>query len=374
MAIEPFLASRAQKAFIGTSKSLAPYRCYNLTGVSALTKLTDRTEGIVVLVMIAITFRLVENEVAFEGGYKTLPCYLALFALAEIFELLMAFDALRLRNVIQLIGILLFHLALIVFSALQIHQTKSALVTSSAESCASAWNAINCTGPGSLWNRILPFLIVTPCVIGVSWFFLMFFIKQLYAEFGWAIFHIVGANPKMKTMYQWYQIMICLLKFDFFFFTGVTMQLLIIVLSRNSAEFGVTVAAIPVVLILLALCGLAVKREIKWIMSISLVMMLAAESYLYKLVRFYQPESREQYATTRATLTIFTIVAFLLLFMTFAVGLRCFADFDRGLQASKVNGQYAPVDTKMDIMHGNMSQKQSSYMGGSAIGQRISIE
>ncbi len=39
--------------------------------------------------------------------------------------------------------------------------------------------------------------------------------------------------------------------------------------------------------------------------------------------------------------------------MTFAVGLRCFADFDRGLQASKVNGQYAPVDTKMDIMHGD---------------------
>ena len=25
-------------------------------------------------------------------------------------------------------------------------------------------------------------------------------------------------------MYQYYQIMICLLKFDFFFFTGVTMQ------------------------------------------------------------------------------------------------------------------------------------------------------
>ena len=25
-------------------------------------------------------------------------------------------------------------------------------------------------------------------------------------------------------MYRWYQIMICLLKFDFFFFIGVTMQ------------------------------------------------------------------------------------------------------------------------------------------------------
>lgn len=40
-------------------------------------------------------------------------------------------------------------------------------------------------------------------------------------------------------------------------------QLLIVVLQRNSAEFGVTVAAIPIVLILLILCGLAVQREVK---------------------------------------------------------------------------------------------------------------
>lgn len=47
------------------------------------------------------------------------------------------------------------------------------------------------------------------------------------------------------------------------------------------------------------------------------------------------------------------IVAFILLFLTFAVGLRCFADFDRGLHSSKVNGQYAPVATKMEIMSGD---------------------
>lgn len=33
---------------------------------------------------------------------------------------------------------------------------------------------------------------------------------------------------------------------------------------RDSAEFGVTIAAIPVVLVLLVLCGIAVQREIKW--------------------------------------------------------------------------------------------------------------
>ncbi|PBK78126.1 hypothetical protein ARMSODRAFT_1010740 [Armillaria solidipes] len=392
MAIEPLLASRAQKAFI----------------------ITISFQAVVVLVMIAIVFRLVEDEVTFTGGYKTLPCYLALFALAEIFELFMAFDALRMRNVIQLIGILLFHLALIVFSALQVRQTRTALVKFSDADCAESFDEVNCDGPGSLWRRVEPYLIVTPCVIAASWLSILFCTKQLYEEFGWAIFHVVGANPKMKTMYQWYQIMICFLKFDFFFFTGVTMQLLIVVLSRNSAEFAITIIAIPIVLILLGLCGVAVQREIKWIMTISLVMMLAAESYLslfhgiqlktrptdlilvYKLVRFYEPASRAQYATTRATLTIFTIVAFLLLFATFAVGLRCFADFEKGLMESKVHGQsYTPVknDVKMQVLNGDsipalsdkpnylpsgdsagMGQPQGSYLGGSALGQRISIE
>ncbi|KDQ33277.1 hypothetical protein PLEOSDRAFT_1073557 [Pleurotus ostreatus PC15] len=349
MAVEPLLATRAQRAFI----------------------LTNYAEAIIVLVMVAITFRLVEVEVDFDNGYKTLPCFLALFALAEIFELIMAFDALRLRNIIQLIGILAFHLGMMIFAAVQVEQTRLALVI--GQDCDDNWNSVvsprryiftsdlqrppqTCDGPGSLWRRVRPFLIVAPCVIGASWAIMLFFVKQLYAEFGWAIFHVVGANPKMKSMYQWYQIMICLLKFDFFCFTGVTMQLLIIVLARDSAEFGVTIAAIPVVLFLLAACGYAVQREIKWLMSLSLVIMLAAMSYFYKLVRFFQPSSRDQYATTRVSLTIFTIVAFLILFASFVVGLRCFSDFDQGLDSSKMHG------------------RNSSYLAGQPLGPRISIE
>ncbi|KAJ3752469.1 hypothetical protein EV360DRAFT_97410 [Lentinula raphanica] len=355
MFIEALLGTRAQRLFVATL-----------------------LEAIVVLTMVGITFRMVDEHVSFTtSGYKTLPCYLALFALAEIFELFMAADALRLRNIIQLFGILLFHLALIVSAALQVHQTRDALINGSVDcSDPSATNyLINCDVPGSLWRKIEPFLIVTPCVIAASWLIMMFFIKQLYGEFGWAIFHIVGANPKSKTMYQYYQVEICLLKFDFFFFTGVTMQLLIVVLSKNSAEFGITIAAIPIVLGLLMGAALAVQREIKWLMSISLIL-LKQTSQVYKLVRFYEPSSRDQYNTTRATLTVFTIVAFLLLFGTFVVGLRCFSDFDRGLLPSKVHGQsYKPVSTKLDLFnHGNMSQRQSSYNGGTMLAPRMSIE
>lgn len=352
MAVERFLATRAQKSFI----------------------LTIVLQGVAVLVMVALTFRFVDEHVSMRSSmYRTVPCFLALFALAEIFELAMAFDALRLRNIIQLVGILLFHMALIVMSALQIGQTKTALVWYG--NCDGAQNYVNCGGPGTLWAKVRPLLIVVPCIIGVSWLALLFFVKQLYEEFGWAIFHVVGANPQMKKMYQFYQVMVCLLKFDFFFFVGVTMQLLILVLNSNSAEFVITIVAIPIVLVLLIGCSYALSREVKWMMTASLILMLASMSYfLYKLVRFFEPASREQYATTRGSLTTFTITAFLLLFTTFAVGVKCFADFNRGLAASKINDvpsrpKYTPANST-----GDMSKRQSSYVGGAVMTPRISIE
>jgi len=243
----------------------------------------------------------------------------------------------------------------------------------------------NCSGPGSLYDRVEKFLIVSPSILAASLLLLIYFTWQLYLEFGWVIFHVVGANLKFKTMYRYYQILICLLKFDYFCFTGLTMQLLILVLSRSGAEFPLTIIAIPIVLVLLTFCVIAVKREIKWLMTISLILMLPAEAYfLYKFSRLFAPESQEAYSSTRATLATFTIVSFLMMFATFAVGLRCFADFDKGLKPAKTR------DTKFDEKRPNsaynggspavpgtpnMTQHNNgSYVGGSTLEPRISIE
>ncbi|KAL1947786.1 hypothetical protein VTO73DRAFT_13510 [Trametes versicolor] len=342
MAITQALSTRAQRAFMGTVLF----------------------QAIVVITMVAIVFGKVADHVDLElSRYKTIPCYLALFILAEVFELFMAYDALRLRNVIQLVGILLFHSALVVMAALQVHETRAALVLDASANWTT--NYVGGGGPGTLWQTVLPFLIVSPVIIGVSWLVMIFFVRELYHEFGWAIFHIVGANPAAKTMYQFYQVIICLLKFDFFAFIGVTMQLLIIVLQRNTAEFGLTVAAIPIVLVLLIGAGLAVQREIKWLMTISLVLMLAAESYF----------SEDQYITVRATLTTFTIIAFLLLFATFAIGLRCFADFDKGLLKSKLHDvTFRRRYSSSTPGTAGAKKEDGGYGSGAPLGQRVSIE
>jgi len=178
----------------------------------------------------------------------------------------------------------------------------------------------------------------------------------------------------MKTMYQFYEVLICLLKFDFFAFTGITIQLLIVVLSKNSAEFGLTIAAIPVVLVLLFGCSLAVQREIRSLMAFSLFLMLASETYfIYKLVRFYEPSSEAEYETTRATLTLFTIVSILLLLTTFGVGLKCFSDFGKGLYESKTSDTLLHTKRRSKSKVGD-GEKPESLGLGYPLEPRLTIE
>lgn len=52
-------------------------------------------------------------------------------------------------------------------------------------------------------------------------------------------------------MYRAYQVFLLMLKLDFFFFVGFTVQFLVLVLNSNDSEFGLTIAAIPIVLLVI---------------------------------------------------------------------------------------------------------------------------
>jgi len=129
-----------------------------------------------------------------------------------------------------------------------------------------------------------------------------------------------------------------LLKFDYFAFLGLTMQLLILVLADQTAQYAITIAAIPVVLILLTACGIAVAREIRWLMICSLILLLAAQAYfVYKFTRLFVPQTRHRYDSVRKTVGVFIAGAFLLVFATFCIGMKCMLDFSHGLKPSKMN-------------------------------------
>ena len=111
---------------------------------------------------------------------------------------------------------------------------------------------------------------------------------KIWTEFGWKIYKQLGANRQVKRMYAHYQIFICLIKFDVFFFVGFSVQLIWLVLNRNDWEWYVTCAALPGSFILL-ICGhLAARYENKPMMGTFMLGCIGAMVYFVYKVRTYQ--------------------------------------------------------------------------------------
>jgi hypothetical protein len=67
------------------------------------------------------------------------------------------------------------------------------------------------------------------------------------------------------------QIYIALLKFDFFFFLGFTVQFVVIVTNKTTLEFALTLAAIPVTILILLMAAFWTRRENTWGMILVIV-------------------------------------------------------------------------------------------------------
>lgn len=61
------------------------------------------------------------------------------------------------------------------------------------------WRWKRCTGPGSLFNVIQGILIVPPIIFGLALISFGFLSRQLYFQFGWDVFRLVGASPELKS-------------------------------------------------------------------------------------------------------------------------------------------------------------------------------
>ena len=138
------------------------------------------------------------------GDYKqTIPTFLALYIFGFVYELLLVWDALRLKNTIQIIGLCLYNLGLLIYAAVQMDQIDEAqrglqYIPGDRPDTAAI-------GPG-VWSGVKPFLIAIPCVIGVATICMSFVARKLYDEFAWTIYKHISADLRMKRRYLTYQV------------------------------------------------------------------------------------------------------------------------------------------------------------------------
>lgn len=203
----------------------------------------------------------------------------------------------------------------------------------------------------------------------------------IFSDFGWRVFKQLGADRRIKRAYATYQVFLCILKFDGFFFVAFSLQLVLLVLQQNDTEVRsalspkpkaeaeltpmqrwLTVAALPVTIIILLMGYFAVRREnnsLFWaffggclvgaayfvykVPFFTLIDELAADPLPSQLIQIYKNRATD-YQLVFKSLTVFASLCFAALLCTCIVGGLCYRNFDKGLRYHRQSITAPPVD------------------------------
>lgn len=138
---------------------------------------------------------------ALKSQYRTIPTFLTLFIFGFLYILLLTWDALRLKNTIQIIGLCVANLAIFVYAILQIDQINNSIAR-----LLSAGALKPDEEDRNVWALCKPFLIAVPAVNGVITILMGAIAYQLYREFAWDILKQIGADYRMKKRFLHYQV------------------------------------------------------------------------------------------------------------------------------------------------------------------------
>ncbi|CAO3704086.1 unnamed protein product [Rhizopus stolonifer] len=255
-----------------------------------------------------------------EGLQKGVPVYLSIFIFSLVFQVGLAWDAVRNKNTIQIIAFILFNLCCFGYTIFQFKQIIEAI------------KSVFPNGGGNVDN-LQRIVIASPVISGICQLVYFYLGARLYLEYGWRIYKKIGADPDIRNMYRWYQIFITILKLDIFFFLGFSIQFLVLVLQKGDAEYPLTIIALPATCIALVLAVYAVRHESKQLMALFFVGLAAGVAYfIFKIYRIYDASQADKYKYVNEVLTFFACVTLFLLLLTIINAAICWSNFDKGLK------------------------------------------
>lgn len=135
--------------------------------------------------------------------YKTIPTFLTLFIFGFLALLAVVWDALRMKNTIQIIGVCIANLALLVYSSIQVDQIREALQI--LEDNNALEDGITAE---DVWPDVKPYLAAIPGIIALCTVLMSLTAWKLYQVFAWDILKNIGADYRMKKRFLHYQVIL----------------------------------------------------------------------------------------------------------------------------------------------------------------------
>ncbi|KZP00752.1 hypothetical protein CALVIDRAFT_560084 [Calocera viscosa TUFC12733] len=266
-----------------------------------------------------------------------LPIYIFLFGLAHAYQFVLAVDAVRSRNMLQILFLAIFNALMILYSVLQISEVQSALPAGTSGIVSIPINIV---------------LLLVPIVIAVAEVAYLLLSWKIHTEFGWDNYKALGADRRIKKIFLHFQVFECLLKFDVYFWIGFSVQFIFLALDDSDIEFPLTIAALPISLLLLVEGHLAARFENRWLMASFMVGTLAACVYFaYKLVRILMERSEPSFMSVWKSLVGFSSACIALIILTFVMACIVFYNFGKGLKRHMQKGKRtldAPSSRRVD--------------------------
>lgn len=284
---------------------------------------------------------------------QTIPIYLALFLFAGVYQIILTTWALNQRNTIQLLFLVFFSAAMLVYAGIQYDQ----ILDSTKLDQFKDLNFIS----GSIVEKLL---LAVLCIIAGQCIFQGFLTYKLYREFNWDIFKSLGADLRLKVALRDYLLFESVIIFDVFFFVGFTLQFVLVVLQTKDIEFALTVAVLPITIVTLILAIVSVRKEFKVGVMIFIFLCFPSMAYfLFKLIRLYTAEGvkKARFERSRKTLTVFAAITIVFLILTVLSSVKCLMNFGIGLKDRKNrNSDHEP---KTGIFMGTIEPTQKDYTG-----------
>lgn len=295
---------------------------------------------------------------------RRLPVYFSIFGFAHVFQLILAIDAVWMRNTLQFFFLTAFNLIFLIYAVVQIFEIRSALVTVKSSSQLAIFNI-----PINVLVIIIPFVIALAelAYVVLGW--------SIWREFGWKVYKLLGADRRIKRLYVHYQILACIMKFDVFFWCGFSIQLIWIVLQPTNAEYYITVAALPASLIVLLAGHLGARYESRPLMYAFMLSCVGACGYFtFKLFRIVSQRESQTISPVFKGLTAFAALAITFLIATFVWSCIVLSNFGAGLKVHLSRNKVETVQPprRGSTFHVNPSQSEDYYPHRKA--KRMSLE